>query len=209
MEPRRPAQIGLLAALLVGAAGGGGCAEETTVISERGLLIGLPDAERGGKAMRGGGGGSVNPLETLADADLIRTTPTGERFLVCQSPRHVIILTRRLLASNDESDGVLFYNQLISDDTKRRAISEGNDPTRILEYFTENRAEIMDLLAAMPMGELSPDVAFEHVEDGSGKDRSRLRIRSSLARKLEFTELWVQREGGGKGQAGYKLLWVR
>lgn len=205
---RRCTHLGMIAAALAVAAGVSGCAEETTVISERGLLIGLPDAERGGKPLRGGGG-SANPLETMGDGELIRTTPTGERFLVSQSPRHVIILTRRLLASNDESDRVLFYNQLISDDTKRRAISEGNDPTRILEYFTENRAEILDLLAAMPMGELSPDVAFEHVEDGSGKDRSRLRIRSSLARKLEFTELWVQREGGGKGQAGYKLLWVK
>jgi hypothetical protein len=174
------------------------------VISDRGLLIGLPDAERGGKPMKGSGVGG-NPLETIADSDLIRTTPTGERFIVCQSPRHVIYLTRKLLAGSDESDGVLLYNQLISDDTKRRAISEGNDPTRILEYFKDNKAGILDLLAAMPMGELSPDVAYEHVDDGSGRDRERLRIRSSLARKLEFTQLWIQRED--KGQ--YRLLWVK
>ncbi len=208
MRPHRLKHVCLITAALAAGLAVSGCAEETTVISERGLLIGLPDAERGGKPMRGSGG-SLNPLETLPDAELIRTTPTGERFLVSQSPRHVIILTRRLLASNDEADGVLLYNQLISDDTKRRAISEGNDPARVLEYFKENRAEILDLLAAMPMGELSPEVAFEHVDDGSGKDRSRLRVRSSLARTLTFTELWLQREGGGKGQAGYKLLWVR
>lgn len=147
----------------------------------------------------------MNPLETVPDAELIKTTPTGERFIICQSPRHVIILTRKLLASNDESDAVLLYNQLIADDTKRRAIMEGNDPTEVLVYFKEYRAEILDLLAAMPLGELSPDVAYEPVDDGSGKNRERLRIRSSLARKLEFTQLWVQREE--KGQ--YKLLWVK
>jgi hypothetical protein len=182
-----------------------GCAEETTVISETGLLVGLPEAQRGGKQTTSSGAGRMNPLETVDDAELIRTAPTGERVLICQSPRHVVVLTRRLLASNDESDGVLFYNQLVSDDTKRRAIKEGEDPTRILEYFKENRAEILDLLAAMPMGELSPEVAYEPVDDGSGKDRARLRIRSSLSRKLEFTQLWVQKEGRNQ----YRLLWVK
>ncbi|HZW07379.1 MAG TPA: hypothetical protein VFF65_09660 [Phycisphaerales bacterium] len=181
-----------------------GCAEETTVISERGLLLGLPHTERGGKEMKPGGIGG-NPIETVADTELVRTTPTGERFLVCQSPRHVIILTRQLLASADEADRVLLYNQLVSDDTKRRAIMEGNDPARVLDYFTENRAEILDLLSAMPMGELSPDISYERVDDGSGRDRERLRVRSSLARKLEFTELWVQREKAGQ----YRLLWVK
>lgn len=182
-----------------------GCAEETTVISETGLLVGLPEAQRGGKQTTATGGVRTSPLETVDDAELIRTAPTGERVLICQSPRHVVVLTRRLLASNDEADGVLLYNQLVSDDTKRRAIKEGEDPTRILEYFKENRAEILDLLAAMPMGELSPEVAYEPVDDGSGKDRARLRIRSSLNRKLEFTQLWVQKEGRNQ----YRLLWVK
>jgi hypothetical protein len=185
-------------------AAGGGCAEEVTVISENGMLSGLPDAKRGGQQTRDKTLG-VNPLETVGDAELVRSTPTGERFIVCQSPRHVVILLRKLLASNDESDGVLLYNQLVSDDTKRRAVLEGEDPHRILEYFKENRSDILELLAAMPMGELSPDVAYEPVDDGSGKDRARLRIRSSLSRKLQFTQLWVQREGRGQ----YRLLWVK
>lgn len=192
--------------LLAVAGSGGvvGCAEETTVISEHGLLLGLPDAERGGKPAKATGLGG-NPMETVGDTDLIRTTPTGERIIICQSPRHVLLLTRQLLASNEPADGVLLYNQLVSDDTKRRAIMEGEDPTRILEYFRENRADILELLAAMPMGELSPDVAYEPVDDGSGKDRARLRIRSSLSRKLTFTELWVQKEGRNQ----YRLLWVK
>lgn len=200
--PRRATASGILAALSLVFVGA--CAEETRVVSEHGLLIGLPDAQRAGEQTRSTGI-RTSPLETVDDADLIRTAPTGERVIICQSPRHVILLTRRLLASNDESDGVLFYNQLISDDTKRRAISEGEDPARILDYFKENRADILDLLAAMPMGELSPEVAYEPVDDGSGKDRARLRIRSSLSRKLEFTQLWVQKEGRNQ----YRLLWVK
>ncbi|MFT3685341.1 MAG: hypothetical protein QM783_10515 [Phycisphaerales bacterium] len=181
-----------------------GCAEEVTIISENGMLIGLPDAKRGGEQTRDKSLG-VSPMETVADAELIRSTPTGERFLVCQSPRHVVILFRKLLSSSDEADGVLMYNQLVSDDTKRRAVMEGEDPHRILEYFKDNRSDILDLLAAMPMGELSPDVAYEPVDDGSGKERARLRIRSSLNRKLQFTQLWVQKEGRGQ----YRLLWVK
>ena len=181
-----------------------GCAEETTVISESGLLIGLPEAKRAGEQTRSSGV-RTSPLETVNDADLIRTTPTGERVIISQSPRHVVILTRRLLASNDESDGVLLYNQLVSDDTKRRALSEGEDPTRVLEYLKDNKADILELLAAMPMGELSPEIAYEPIDDGSGKDRARLRVRSSLSRKLHFTQLWVQKEGPNQ----YRFLWVK
>lgn len=185
-----------------------GCAEETRVISSTGPLLGLPDTDRGGKPIRGGMGPTGNPMETLSDGDLIKTTPTGERFIVCQSPRHVIIVMRQLLASSDESDHVLLYNQLISDDTKRRAIMEGNDPTRVLSYLLENKADILDLLAAMPMGELATDVQYDRIDDGSGKNRERLRLRSMLTRKLEFTELYVQREGTRSGGT-YTFLWVK
>lgn len=210
-QPLRPPhrRAAALAALLLCAAPGG-CEEEQRVISDRGLLIGLPEAKRADQQTTGSGVG-VSPLETVSDDSLIRTTPTGERFIVCQSPRHVVYLFRRLLASGDESDGVLLYNQLLSDDTKRRAVLDGDDPQRVLEYFIDNKADILEFLAAMPMGEISPDVAYEPVDDGSGKDRARLRIRSSLARKLTFTQLWVQREGRGTGPGGcqYRLLWVK
>lgn len=179
--------------------------EETTVISDRGMLIGLPEAKRGGEQSKTGASLGGNPIETVGDNELIRTTPTGERYIICQSPRHVVLLFRKLLSSGDESDGVLLYNQLVSDDTKRQAIREGEDPKRILEYFQDNKSDILELLAAMPMGELSPDVAYEPVDDGSGKDRSRLRIRSSLNRKLTYTQLWVQKEGRNQ----YRLLWVK
>lgn len=186
-----------------------GCTEETRVISSRGPLLGLPDADRGGALTRDGaplsGGEGLNGLETVPESELIRTTPTGERFIISQSPRHVVLLMRRLLSSPDPADKVLLYNQLIADDTKKRAMMEGNEPTRVLEHLVDNQSDILAMLNAMPMGELSPSVVHQRIDDGSGKRRELLRLRDSAARQLEFTELFVQREPSGQ----YRFLWVK
>lgn len=172
------------------------CAEEQKELSYKTAFDGLEGAERAGKPIGPKSGPATLNPDTFSDDQLIRKTVKGEETLVLAMPRHVIVHLRNLL-TNDKDD--LLYNQLVSDATKKRFLLEGQEPREVIEFLKSNKRDILELLGAMPMGELATDVVMER---GDG-DTYRLRIRSSRSRMLKYSNLWIVREGGR-----YKFLWV-
>ena len=134
----------LLLALVVMATVGG-CAEETTVISESGPLMGLPGAERGGKPVKAGGSG-MNPLETVPDSELIKTTPTVLGFILADGPTPTAMPKRKggmatlgADAGRDPRNFVRKFNASITSLPSLQASAKGQGSINVNSWAPDSR----------------------------------------------------------------------
>lgn len=182
-----------------------GCQEEARIVyAQPTLLQNVPGAVGGlnpdgtpreGPATRPTPGSAAEAL-AMTETDLIKEGPDGRKVLVAKIIQHTIIhLVRTLRADDDE----LLYDQVISQATKDHLLSEGRDPREAIEFFKENRDDIIAMLSRMSAAENTPGV----IVDQAGKRNFRLRITGTAAKGLRFTEYWVTLEKGN-----WRVLWV-
>jgi hypothetical protein len=130
--------------------------------------------------------------------ELIKVDARGTRTIISTAPRHVVAHLRRLLISAD--DDLDLWDQIISQQTKRRIIAEGGKLEDLVPGLKSSGDELLKMLEAMPSGELSLSAELKN----AGEDRWVLRLRSSpLTNHLQFTRLWMVREN-----RVYKFLWA-
>lgn len=177
----------------------GGCTPERRELSYRTPLDNVPGIQRGDKPPSESGPGAASAAvdPRAAPEALIRKDERGREVLVLESPRHVIVHLSRMLG-DPESDA-LMLEQFVSEQTKRRMITDGGEPGDAIKYIRANARAINDLLTRMPFAEQSPDVSMER----QGNNVYRLRLRKGPARGLTFDSVWVVLEGGK-----WKWLWV-
>jgi hypothetical protein len=85
----------------------------------------------------------------------------------------------------------LLYEQLLSEQTKRAWRSEGRDVEDLLDYFADNRLEILRTLNRIHIGLPSFEALMEHVADGVME----MRLQPSVARNYRFTRVRMIQEG--------------
>jgi len=157
-----------------------GCQPETRIVSARGALRGLPGAETrldvppqglpparppgelGAAPPAGEAGEPLDPDK--ASQDPLRVVEEdGSVRLICSAPRHLVWHLQQTII-NAEYD--LIYEQLLSDKIIERYRARGLDPRESLAFFRKRGDDVLELLARMPRGELTPGVFIRRVGEG-------------------------------------------
>ncbi|MEC9374068.1 MAG: hypothetical protein VYC34_09495 [Planctomycetota bacterium] len=152
------------------------CQPKERTVAVRGMLSGLPGADKDLSRSSQSPGAS----ESLRDIAPTAPPPTdnagqpldkprnplrvenedGTIELLSFAPRHIVANLRETLL-NEEYD--LIYEQIISDRTKNEYIERGLDPLEARDFFQKRRRDILQFLARMPMGELTPGLFMRHI----------------------------------------------
>ncbi|MBM44411.1 MAG: hypothetical protein CMJ36_05310 [Phycisphaerae bacterium] len=115
--------------------------------------------------------------------------PDGSISLNAIMPEHVLLL---LLDCVQEQEYTLFWDEMISTETKEWYESEGGGQEACLEFLRINRRDIADTLTRMKMG-----MGLNEVERIQAEDEIiRLRIVKHLRHRFTFTELDTRWEDG-------------
>lgn len=184
----------LRAAVLAAALAAGGCETEERIIRYRPMLSNIPDAQMGIQPVVPEGEFD-SPISAEVES-LVVERPDGSVVLMSKSIRHVLIHLERLLSE----DGIdLFYDQLVSDQTKEYLRGEGHDPREFADFLLRNRDDVMALLRLLPFGEHTPTAVVET----TGRNEFVLRMTGSARRNLRFTRMWFAIEDGR-----YRLMWI-
>lgn len=108
-------------------------------------------------------------------------------------------LIKHLRWTLDEDRDEVLIDWLLADDLISELRSRHQDPEDYVDWLHDNRRDIEQMLARMPMAERSPTVVFEQ----TGRRQYRIRLSGAAERGVKFTQLWVAMERGK-----YRLLWI-
>lgn len=169
------------------------CAREETVVRYKPFFANIADAQHGTTPVRPQAG-YRDP--TAYDGQRRIEEPDGSVRLISKSVLDLMTHVERTL---DDGDDDLFFEQILSEHTKRHYRGEGRDPAEAIEYFRKHRRDIAVLFARMPFGEYSPTV----IRHKTGRNQWKLELVSTAKRDSPLTELWVSLESGQ-----YRLMWV-
>jgi len=105
--------------------------------------------------------------KTSTEAEADQTAPTttlddGTVVLNCILPDNLISHLRNCLI---EGNYQALYEQLVAQHTKDVYVQKGEDPTVMIEWFKENRRDLLVLLNRMSLGAMSPNTTFEQAGD--------------------------------------------
>lgn len=139
-----------------------------------------------------GGSGATSdepPDQTEAEPmELVVEHPDGSVTLYSPLDIHLITHLRSCLI---QADYELLYDQLLADRAKQTYVAQGLDPRQSIQWFSDNRRDILILLNRMGQGMNSPDVYWENLGPVL-----RLKLHSGAARSMRFSTIDITREGG-------------
>lgn len=221
-EKRWVSRLGALAGA-VGVLGLVACETEENVVGYKPFFAGLPGAEGGKDPVYGdrasdtgatgsaGAGGAAGVHETdllmddpldpnAASSDpLVVENADGSKTLVVRSIRHVMTHIERRLDEGEEGEKLL-YEQVVADAAKKEYAEQGKSEAQMMEYLREHRRDIAVLFSRLPFAEHTPGVYLKK----RARNRFVLELPPLAKKGSNFSELWVQMEGGQ-----WKFLWVK
>jgi hypothetical protein len=185
-----------------------GCAPEERIGSVKGNFQGLPGAV-GGYTVNGAAprrastdletallkAGASDPRGTPVEGrPLRREMSDGSIILISRSPRQLVQHLAETL--RDGEDGLL-QSQVLSKRLKLGYEERGMDPVRAVEYLKKHRAEVMKLIASMPLADNTPGAIIRNV----GRNTFEIEAPGGAMLDQKFTKLLVVLEEGS-----FKLL---
>jgi hypothetical protein len=176
------------------------CAEQVRVTSYKPFFTGIGEAEFGGQAPVNPLNGRADPTVTPPDLRTIVEHPNGRKTYLTPAPSILMAHVESLLAEGTAEADKTILDQLIDENTKEHYRRHNADPADYIAYLHENRKQIVQTFARMPMGEHTPTVIVEQ----PGDRQWALKLTGQAARELKFTEVWVRQEMGM-----WRLEWLR
>jgi hypothetical protein len=210
----RAARYAIGAVLVLTLLVAGGCVDDAGTPKSSGgsgWLRGLPGAMRGGvdesnltqlqtverpDGTPGAGTPGAGTPSPDNETPLVRTNPDGTRTLVVNAIAHVIHHTANACNGIDAD---LFFDQVLSEETRRHFIEDKQDAREAMRVLREERVDVLRLLARLPQAENS---AFT-ITDNPGRNVMRIRLTGRAALGLRYTEFWVIMERGK-----WKFFWM-
>lgn len=151
-----------------------------------------------GEGYEGAGGGEPIDPTSLADSYYDRLAKLPDHMVKLEAG-DIGTLIRHLRWTLDEDRSDVLIDQLFAEDLLAELRSRNQDPEEYVDWLYDNRREIEQMFARMPMAERSPTVVYEQ----TARRQYRVRLTGAAGRGMKFTELWVAMERGK-----YRLLWI-
>lgn len=168
----------------------GACEPEERVISQHGLLTGLPGAESRTPTTAPRASANVGaPIEHRIRIE----HEDGSVTLIANSAKDVLI---HVVATLKDEEEELFVEQVLSEKTKQEFYDRGYDPVWAYRELKRRERDVRRLYSAMPFGEFTPGLRLQPL------GRNEFRVKVPPGKDLPWSFLDVIIEHGQ-----WKLRW--